>query len=147
MDKRKESTPSKYLDLSKWIKQEGSNNTKSERKDSDLKNESKNPKLAFGYGYDPETLKGGIMDFSFSHNLGNGLNLYEFKPKISYRIFNELAKVLHYKCAGNELRKGATTIKNNYFTTDQDPKTIIKQLNGGIKRLFELYDALPKYDI
>ncbi len=131
----------KQLELSKWLKQGGRGASQS------CDPEPRNPKLAFGYGYDPKVLKNGIKHVSFSHELEDGLRLYEFTPKISYRIFNELAKVLNYKCAGNELRKGTTTIKNNYFTTDQDPKTIVKKLNKAIKRLFELYDPLPKYDI
>ena len=148
MNNKKEIIPTKQLGLSSWVKP-----TNEEKKDlfDKIKIKSKNinqkPKLAFGYGYDPKNLMQGIKKFSFSHSLDNGMKLYEFQPKISYRIFKILAKVMKYKCIGSELKKDSTIIKNHYFTTDQDPEQIIKEIDAGIRRLFEIYDPLPEYDI
>lgn len=100
------------------------------------------PKLAFGFGYDPNLLKNGILKYSYSHDLEDGFKLFEFEPKLSYRIFNKLSKILNYKCTGSELRKGKTVIKSKYFVTDRDPEEIINSLNKGINQLFENYEPI-----
>lgn len=149
MKKKKEDNTKKQLDLLYWLNLERSikktNLNKNLKKEIKKENNSM-PKLAFGYGYNPEILKNGITKFALSHTLKNGLNLYEFEPKLPYRIFNELSKIMKYKYIGNELRKNNTHINSRYFTTDRNPKEIIKDLNFGIKRLFEIYEMLPKYD-
>ena len=75
------------------------------------------------------------------------MKLYNFEPKLSYRIFIVLGKILKYKCIGSELRKENTIIKSKYFITDKAPDQIINELNIGIKKLFELYEPISKYDI
>ena len=102
------------------------------------------PKLAFGFGYDPKTIKNGISNFTFSHSIDKNLKLYEFNPKLSYKIFNTLATIIKYKCIGSELRNGNTTIKNNYFITDKDPEQIVKEINRAITKIFKSFDPLPK---
>jgi hypothetical protein len=140
----------KQLDLRKWVK-DGENiaeNNLSYEIDKGVKNkESFKPKLAFGYGFDPETLKKGITKYTLSHSIDKNKRLYEFQPKISYRIFSALADIIHYKFVGSELRKGNTIIKNSYFITDQDPEKVVDLLNTGIFRLFEKYDPHAKYEI
>ena len=146
-DINKDST--KQLDLQKWVndKKSISMSGNSDKLDKDAKRlKSTKPKLAFGYGFDPETLKKGITNYSFSHMIDNKNRLYEFQPKISYRIFSALAKIIQYKFVGSELRKGNTVIKNSYFITDKDPTKIVNQLNKGIIKLFEKYDPNAKYD-
>jgi len=147
-DIKKDST--KQLDLKKWVnnKRPISDSGNSNKIDKVVKNlESIKPKLAFGYGFDPETLKKGITKYSFSHLIDKTNRLYEFQPKISYRIFSALAKIIQYQFVGSELRKGNTIIKNSYFITDEDPKKIVNELNNGIIKLFEKYDPHAKYDI
>ncbi|KKK57770.1 hypothetical protein LCGC14_3051120, partial [marine sediment metagenome] len=89
--------------------------------------------------YDPNIIKKGIVKYTFSHNLENGLKLYEFEPKLSYRIFNILASILKYKCLGSELRDNNTYIKNKYFITDKNPEEVIKKLNFGINEIFKRF--------
>lgn len=146
MKKETEAKESKQLDLRKWMRVKSREKRKAvKRKKHDGRKED--PQLAFGYGYNPEILKEGITDFSFSHALEDGTKLYEISPKISYKIFPVLAKILNYKCIGNELRKGNTVIKNRYFTSDQEPEDIVHELNSGIQTLFQKYEPIPKYDI
>ncbi len=150
MNSEKDSSPTKQSNLSDWATEEINNDMNYEvrfsKNNRSLTNKNK-PRLAFGYGYDPNILKNGIKDFSFSHKLDNELKLYEFQPNISYRIFNILANILKYKCQGSELRKDKTIIKNKYFVTDRNPEEIIKELNDGIKSLFKNYDPIPKSEI
>ena len=150
MNNKKEFMPTKQLDLSSWVNP----NIKPKKEVSDqinkksiTKNVNQKPKLAFGYGYNPENLKQGIKSFSFSHTLSNSIKLYEFQPKISYRIFKILAKIMNYNWIGSELRKNNTIIKNHYFTTDQKPEQIIKEIDFGIRKIFEIYDPLPEYNV
>lgn len=150
MNNEKEFKPTKQLDLSSWVNP----NIKPKKEVSDqinkksiTKNVNQKPKLAFGYGYNPENLKQGIKSFSLSHTLSTGIKLYEFQPKISYRIFKFLAKIMNYNCIGSELRKNNTIIKNHYFTTDQKPEKIIKEIDFGIRKIFEIYDPLPEYNL
>jgi len=146
MSDEKKDITKKQKDLAEWIrKQEKTNIIIKDKKDNNKKQESS--KLAFGYGYNPDWLKDGIRKYNYSHKLKNGIKLYEFQPKLSYRIFNELSKVLKYECIGNELRKENTTIKNDHFTTDQNPEKIIAQLNIAIKKLFEMYEPVPAFDV
>lgn len=147
MEKKKDMSPTKQCDLTDWLNSKnGDINIKGKTKESKNKDSSK-PKLAFGYGYNPKILTNGIKEFKFSHEVDTDIKLYEFQPKLSYRIFNELGKVLKYNCFGNELRKDNTIIKNDYFITDIDPNDIIKMLNKGIKQLFETYEPSPFYDV
>ena len=150
MNNKKDIEPTKQLDLSKWVipRKKGESITREQiNKRIKVKNINQKPKLAFGYGYNPENLKQGIKSFSFSHKLSNGIKLYEFQPKISYRIFKILAKIMNYNCIGSELRKNNTIIKNHYFTTDQKPEQIIKEIDFGIRKIFEIYDPLAEYDV
>jgi len=150
MKKERSFIPAKQSDLSNWIYWNKKNASNFSNKDLNDNREiflKIKPKLAFGYGYNPEILNKGIQKYSLSHTLDNGLKLYEFEPKISYRIFHILASILQYKCLGSELRKNKTAIKNNYFITDKNPKQIVKEINSGLQKLFECYDPLPKYDI
>lgn len=146
MSDEKNYNKSKQKDLAGWINKEEKTNILIKDEKNNDKNQPSS-KLAFGYGYNPEWLKDGITKYNYSHNLKNGIKLYEFQPKLSYRIFNELSKVLKYECIGNELRKENTTIKNDHFTTDQNPEKIITQLNLAIKKIFEIYEPVPAYDI
>ncbi len=141
MRKKRINTDSGQLDLTKWMVHKENADKKyileesiKLDKDDDLK-----PKLAFGYGYKPDILKEGINKYKFSHKLEDGLSLYEFEPKLSYRIFTTLARILNYKCIGSELRNNNTVIKNKYFITDQNPDFIVKELNIGIKKIFSNY--------
>jgi len=146
----RKSISTKQSDLSNWIFWNEKNTSNFNNTDPNNNGERLlkiKPKLAFGYGYNAEILNKGIQKYSFSHTLDNGLKLYEFEPKISYRIFHILASILQYKCLGSELRKNKTAIKNNYFITDKNPKQIVKEINSGLQKLFECYDPLPKYDI
>ncbi len=138
----KKSDLSNWIDLEKIQYSEGINNTSTNLNNL---NQDLKPKLAFGYGYNPEILRKGISKFSYSHSLNNELKLYEFEPKISYRIFNVLAKILKYKCVGSELKKNNTIIKNKYFITDEKPEQVIKELNMGIKEIFEIYEPIHKH--
>ncbi|HEC40131.1 MAG TPA: hypothetical protein ENI29_17965 [bacterium] len=88
------------------------------------------------------TLKNGITKYSFSHNLEGRLKLYEFKPRLSYRIFNVLAKILRYKCMESEIRHENTIIKNKYFITDQEPDIIISKLNKAISKIFDNFEPV-----
>ena len=106
------------------------------------KNSIIKPKLAFGFGFDPMTMKDGITKYSFSHNLEGRLKLYEFEPRLSYRIFNVLAKILRYKCKESEIRHENTIIKNKYFITDQEPDIIISKLNKVISRIFDNFEPV-----
>ena len=150
MEQDKNDKSTKQVDLSDWVdntmKKKSSNNKEilDNKKDNIVKTR---PRLAFGYGYDPNILRHGINKFSYSHSIEDGLKLYNFKPKLSFRIFIVLAKILKYKCIGSELKKENTIIKNNYFITDKAPDQIINELNIGIKKLFELYEPISKYDI
>jgi len=132
----------KQSDLSSWIiptRSESISNRK------ELKNEKvqvEKPKLAFGHGYNPNTIKNGISKFSFSHTIDKDLKLYEFEPKLSYKIFTTLAKILKYKCIGSELQNERTVIKNTYFITNKDPKVIINDLNNAISEIFKIYDPV-----
>ena len=150
MNKEKDSSLTKQSNLSDWATEEINNdrNYKANfsKNNRGLTNQNK-PRLAFGYGYDPNILKNGIKSFSFSHKLDSELKLYEFQPNISYRIFHVLANILKYKCQGSELRKNKTVIKNKYFVTYRNPEEIVKELNNGIKSLFKHYDPIPKSDI
>ncbi len=145
MGLRKTHYPTKQSDLSKWIydKRNSDENPKYDLFNNNSKRLRKDkPKLAFGYGYDPNILRKGITKFIYSHDLGNGLKLYEFEPKLSYRIFNILAQILRYKCIGSEIKKGNTTIKNKYFITDKHPEKIVSELNDAIKELFKNFNPL-----
>ena len=132
----------KQVDLNKWLLEKRAFQTISQEQKTESNENKSKPKLAFGFGYDANLLKNGILKYSFSHDLGDGIKLFEFEPKLSYRIFNKLAKVIHYKCIGSELRNGKTVIKSKYFTTNRDPKEIIESINKGIHELFEKYDPV-----
>lgn len=134
----------KQSDLQKWIKGKKSSSLQKKKIKTSAKKEQK---LAFGYGYNPDILRNGIKQFSYSHDLEDGTKLYEITPKLSYKIFPVLAKILKYKCRGNELRKGNTVIKNRYFTSDQDPEQIIDELNSSIQELFQQFEPMPEYNI
>ena len=143
MTPEKKINPTKQRDLYEWIfeesKKESYNRNKVQDSDSTLV-KSKKPKLAFGFGYDSNQLKKGVLKYSYSHDLENGLKLYEFEPKLSYRIFNVLANILRYKCLGSELRHNNTSIKNRYFITDENPEEVIEKLNYAINEIFEKYE-------
>lgn len=145
MTNEKRINPTKQVDLSTWINLKNDkyieNPDKSQNRITN-DNENIKQKLSFGYGYNPEILKLGINKYKYSHSLENKLKLYEFEPKISYRIFKELANVMKYKCIGSELRKNDTIIKKDYFITDENPENILKDLNRAIHKLFELYDPV-----
>ena len=143
----KESNPTKQKDLLNWLHKNKDNIYNSENKNhtkSSIKIANDKPKLAFGFGYDPNTLKNGILKYSYSHDLEENLKLYEFEPKLPYRIFNVLARVLKYKCLESEIRHENTVIKNKYFITDKNPKTIINNLNKGITKIFKIYEPVFK---
>ena len=139
--------PKKQSNLTEWLN-EGykKRNIKKDTNDNVNRNMGKEvkPKLAFGFGYDPKTIKNGINNFNFSHSIDKNLKLYEFNPNLSYKIFNTLATILKYKCIGSELKNGNTTIKNNYFITDKDPKQIVKEINRAITKIFKDFDPIPK---
>lgn len=142
MNSEKNRNTTKQSDLSNWVASTGSSK-ESEKKElkSDII-EAEKPKLAFGHGYNPRTLKNGIIKFSYSHSLENDLKLYEFEPKLSYKIFTTLAKILKYKCTGSELHHERTVIKNAYFVTNKDPRVIIGDLNNAISEIFKTYDPI-----
>ncbi|HEC39115.1 hypothetical protein LCGC14_0874300 [marine sediment metagenome] len=145
MDSEKESNPTKQIDLLKWLPLMGNSQNDSKykkRKNLINKNPIIKPKLAFGFGFDPMTLKNGIIKYSFSHNLEGRLKLYEFEPRLSYRIFNVLAKILRYKCEESEIRHENTIIKNKYFITDQKPDVIISKLNKAISKIFDDFEPV-----
>jgi hypothetical protein len=104
------------------------------------------PKLAFGYGYDPEDLKKNKISYEYSHTLKDGRKLYLITPELPYRVFHILGKIMGYESTGNELKKGETSIKNDHIVTKEDPKKIVANLNNAISELFEQYDDLPKYE-
>ncbi|MBD3216333.1 MAG: hypothetical protein GF311_27210, partial [Candidatus Lokiarchaeota archaeon] len=111
-------------DISLWLREDLEIDADEEvHEESVIKNKTgkKKKELAFGYGYDPEILRSGIEDYKFSHEIKQGKKLYTFNPKLSYRIFNELAAIIRYKNIGSELRNGNTIIKNQYFITDKNP--------------------------
>lgn len=143
----KEVSPTKQRDLIDWIFEKKGmkyeSQSKAQEKNLTLTKPRK-PNLVFGFGYDPNLLKNGILKYSYSHDLEDGLRLYEFEPKLSYRIFNVLAKILKYKCTGSELRFNKTTIKNKYFITDENPEEVITRLNQAINEIFEKYEPLLK---
>lgn len=101
------------------------------------------PKLAFGFGYDPEQLREGITEVKYSHTLEDGTKLYTFKPKLPYRIFKQLAEEIGYETKGNILIKGNTEIKNHDFVTDKDHKLIQKELNHAIEQIYKKYEPVP----
>ncbi len=141
VSKRNKNTK-KQSDLSNWIMPSRFNCIS---KRNELKNEEvqvEKPKLAFGHGYNPHTILNGILKFSFSHIIEKDLKLYEFEPKLSYKIFTTLAKILKYKCTGLELQNERTVIKNTYFITNKDPKVIINELNSAISEIFKTYDPV-----
>jgi len=143
MTPEKDPTPTKQSNLYNWtngVKPVPSIPTERSLDDQISKTQNKKPRLAFGFGFDSKTLKNGILRYSYSHELKDGIKLYEFEPKLSYRIFNVLAKILNYKCTESELRDKRTVIKNKYFLTDQDPEIIVQKLNKGIKLIFENYE-------
>ena len=139
--------PTKQSNLTKWLN-EGykKRHTKIDTNGNVDINMGMNdkPKLAFGFGYDPKTIKNGISNFNFSHSIDKNLKLYEFNPKLSYKIFNTLATILKYKCIGSELKNGNTTIKNNYFITDKEPEQIVREINRAIIEIFKNFDPIPK---
>ncbi len=142
MELEKRVNPTKQRDLYSWIFDQKSKPPFDERTDHKTRSyltENQKPRLAFGFGYDPNIIKKGIVKYTFSHNLENGLKLYEFEPKLSYRIFNILASILKYKCLGSELRDNNTYIKNKYFITDKNPEEVIKKLNFGINEIFKRF--------
>ena len=145
MEPEKKLNSTKQGDLYDWIfeknSEEGCNISKIKISDSILTDNIK-PKLAFGFGYDSNLLKKGILKYSYSHDLENGLKLYEFEPKLSYRIFNVLSSILRYKCLGSELRHNNTSIKNKYFITDEKPEEVINKLNDAINEIFERYEPV-----
>jgi len=107
----------------------------------------KKPELAFGYGYNPDKLKSGIKQYEYSHTLEDGSKLYEFQPKLPYRIFKQLAKEIGYEVErGNVLKKGDIEIKNSDFITKGDPEEVIKNLNYAIKKMFQKYESVKEYD-
>lgn len=145
MEPENKSKSTKQIELNKWLLEKKSVKTisQSQKQEDNIKiAERSKPKLAFGFGYDPSLLKNGIFKYSYSHDLEDGIKLFEFEPKLSYRVFNKLAKILNYKCTGSELRKGKTVIKSKYFVTDRDPEEIIHILNKGINELFENYEPI-----
>ncbi len=145
MDSKKDSNPTKQIDLLKWLPPTRNDlNDSKNKKEKNIMNKKPiiKPKLAFGFGYDPMKLKNGITKYSFSHNLEGRLKLYEFEPRLSYRIFNVLAKILRYKCKESEIRHENTIIKNKYFITDQKPDIIISKLNKAISKLFDNYEPV-----
>ncbi len=134
-----------HLGLSKWLYKEDFADKNHILRNSDknrLSKEKTKHKLAFGHGYNPQILRFGITSFSYSHMLEDGLKLYQFTPKLSYRIFNTLAGILKYKCVGSELRNKNTSIKSDHFVTDQPPEEIVDSLNSAIKKLFKEYDPI-----
>ncbi|MBD3197713.1 MAG: hypothetical protein GF317_21860 [Candidatus Lokiarchaeota archaeon] len=148
MEDKKGEFSEQNIDLTLWLKSEKNKIQRDDEqiqinKESDLEK----PKLSFGYGYNPENLKEGLKDYKLSHELKQGIKLYTFSPKLSYRIFNELAKIIQFKFIGSELRKGNTIIKNKYFITAKDPKEIYDLINNGIRELFNKFEPIPKYDI
>jgi len=146
----KESNTTKQGDLSNWTYKEKENNNIKENIEANnfIKlNQKTKPRLAFGYGYDPNILKNGIRKFYLSHSLKDGLKLYEFTPKLPYRLFHILANILKYKCVGSEIKKGKTIIKNKYFITDGTPEQVINELNRAINTIFKLYDPIPNMKI
>ena len=101
------------------------------------------PKLAFGYGYNPNILKEGIKKYSFSHNLENGYKLYTFKPSLSYKIFPLLSEYMDYRIInGCLLKNGKIKISNDYFITPNDPTEVIYDLNRAIRKIFSDYEPL-----
>ena len=150
MKLEKESNTTKQGNLSNWTSKEKENNNIKENIEEDnliqLDQKSK-PRLAFGYGYDPNILKNGIKKFYLSHSLKDGLKLYEFTPKLPYRLFHILANILKYKCIGSEIKKGNTIIKNKYFITDGTPEQVVNELNKAINNIFKLYDPIPNTKI
>lgn len=143
MDSERKLNPTKQKNLFNWIFERDTDNSqdqgKPNRPNTFLPDQVK-PKLAFGFGYNPDLLKRGIIKYSYSHDLENGLKLYEFEPRLSYRIFTVLAKILKYRCVESELRDKNTVIKNKYFITDKNPKKIVEKINYAILEIFENYD-------
>lgn len=101
------------------------------------------PKLAFGYGYNPNILKEGIKKFSFSHDLEHGYKLYTFKPSLSYKIFPILSEYMDYRIInGCLLKNGKIKISYDYFITPHDPNEVINDLNRAIRKIFSNYEPL-----
>lgn len=101
------------------------------------------PKLAFGYGYNPNILKEGIKEYTFSHNLENGYKLYIFKPSLSYKIFPLLSEYMDYRIInGCLLKNGKNKISNDYFITPHDPNKVIDDLNNAIREIFSNYEPI-----
>ncbi len=146
MELEKRTNPTKQRGLYKWIFEKELKPPQNQETDlmpnSDL-TEGRKARLAFGFGYDPNMLKKGIVKYTFIHDVENGLKLYEFEPKLPYRIFNILAGILRYKCLGSELRDNKTSIKNKYFITDKNPEEVIKKLNFGIREIFKKFSPAP----
>lgn len=127
----------KQLDFTNWEKYI----YKRKKNHNDNSEKNKKPKLAFGYGYDPKQLASGINNYEFSHDMDDGRKLYTFKPKLPYRIYPLLSKIIDYKLLyGSILKKATTEIQNNYFITDKDPEHIIKEINDGIKKIIDNYE-------
>ena len=147
MSSENKDKPTKQSNLAEWLN-EGhmKKDIRNDTKDTVYRDmgEGAKPKLAFGFGYDPKTIINGISNFNFSHSIDKNLKLYEFNPKLSYKIFKTLATILKYECIGSELKKGNTTIKNNYFITNEDPEQIVKEINRAITKIFEDFDPIPK---
>lgn len=107
------------------------------------------PRLAFGYGFDPETLREGIRSFEFSHKVGE-ISLYTFSPELSFRIFPTLAenmKEYTVSWGGLLLIKGKTEIGIHHFVTDRDPQDVVNDINEGLSKIFKKYEIIPKEDI
>ena len=78
-----------------------------------------------------------MQSFNPSYDLEKGLKLYEFEPKLSYRIFSILTSILKYRRLGSELRHNNTSIKNKYFITNKNPEEVIRKLNFAINGIFK----------